>query len=310
MRGRLRLVIDRAFVELWQPLTNYDGCPPNIFGEIYSGLRPYLREPKQEYIRADDGTIRDSGVRLDQLVIQALTDQELAEKLLENLSDTDFESESQALLAVTEIYAVLSDVATDDLANSYLGLLKAFIARYSLRYYVDDSAEFWMSFPGLATQMFRQIRVAAKSDPHTLQQLNAFEHTLAECLAAPVDTHIKTTIQKQVNVLEAFGSLHHGISAITLGGMLQQVDNWPHESLTDAALELYKFTNSYPGIRHGGTAATALRQLDLRDLTSVTFSLLGLVAYVADGFGLQVDAGEEEDDSAASASANVVAPWV
>ena len=104
MRGQLKLVVDRAFVELWQPLTDHDDCPPNVFAEVYAGLRPYLREPDPEYIQEDDGTIRSTSVSLDYKVGLAMSRPAAAEALLAGLSETDFDSESAAHEAISGTY--------------------------------------------------------------------------------------------------------------------------------------------------------------------------------------------------------------
>ena len=309
MKGHLRLVVDRAFVELWQPLTDHDDCPRNVFGEIYAGISPRLRESEPEYVREDDGTIRDISVRRNDLVARAVSDPETAETLLSGLAGEDFESELAALSAISSTFDVLCDVANEDLAARFLDLLRAFVARYSLRYYVDAKAGFWISFSGLATALFGQIRLMAASHPHVDKQLSAFEHALAECLADPVESRIKTTIQKQCNVLEAIGSKHHRVSGNTLGQIVEQVGSWPHKSLSDAARHLYKFASDYPGIRHGGTDRSASRELDLRDLASVTLSLVGLVAYLAEDFEVQIGAAIQGDLTLLGASYGAETPW-
>ena len=306
MRGHLRLVVDRAFVELWQPLTDHDDCPPNIFGEIYADLSRFLREPEPEYMRENDGVIHDKSVGLAQLALLAVTEPATAEALLAGLAADDFDSESAARHALSSTYSVLVDVSTDDLANSYLDLLKAFVGRYNLRYYVDDRAELWISFPGLATALFGQISLTVEGHRHIYKQLNAFEQSLAECLAEPEETRIATTIQKQVNLLEAIGSQH--LAGNTLGLMLNEVSSWPHDSLRKAARELWTFANDYPGIRHGGSDDSAVRDLDLRDLAGVTLSLVGLVAYLVDGFEAQVGPAIQGDIAPCGNSA--AAPWL
>ena len=295
MRGQLKLVVDRAFAELWQPLTNHDDCPANVFGEVFAGLRPFLREPEPEYVQEDGGAIRNRAVNLDDQAALAMNDAEIAEILLTGLSEEEFESESDARRAVGGTYGVLVDAATDQLANRYLDLLEMFIDRYNLRYYVDEKARLRISFSGLATALFGQLRLTAESHPHLLQELNVFEHALAECLEEPLESRIKTAIQKQVNVVEAFGSQHHLVSGDTLGRMLEQVGSWPHASLCDAAKQVYKFACDYPGIRHGGDFESSMRALDLRDLASVTLSLVGLIVYMADGFEEQVVSAMQGD---------------
>lgn len=310
MRGYLKLVVDRAFVELWQPLTNHGDCPVNVFSEIYAGFRQFLCEPEPEFVKEDDGTIRNKSAGLDQRLALAMSQPAAAEQLLADLSWADFASESAACEAFSGTYGVLSDIATADLSDNYLDLLNSFVERYSLRYYVDEQARFWISFSGLAEALVGQLRLVAKDNPHLLEALNAFEHTLAECLAEPVESRIKTTIQKQVIVLEAFGAEHPLVSSDTLGRMLKEVGSWPHDSLNDAAKHLYKFACDYPGIRHAGNYGSAARALDLRDLAGVTLSLVGLVVYLADDLERHLGPALQGDFMPLDTGTGATAPWL
>ena len=180
--------MDRAFAELWQPLTDIDECPHNLFGEIYGGLRPFLNEPAAEYVREPDGRVRHRYARLDDLATIAISEPAMAENLLVDISLHDFESESAATSAISAVYDVLVDIGPDDLAGSYLGALRAFVDRYSLRYYVDAKARLWVSLTGFAAALFEQMRTRWKDNLYIRKQLDAFEHALAECLADPAET--------------------------------------------------------------------------------------------------------------------------
>ena len=310
MRGQLKLVIDRAFAEIWQPLTDHDDCPVNLFGEIYSGLKPFLREPEARFVQDGNGNIRNEVVSLYDRTILAMSKPEAAEGLLANLSELDFISEHEARRATGSIYSILCEVGTDDLANDYLDLLRTFIERYSLRYYVDEEAVLWLSFSGLVAALFAQIRLSVENSHHAQEQLSAFEHALAECLDKPTQARIATTIQKQVNFLEAIGSQHPHVSSNTLGQMFNEVRSWSHVSLQEAARQLYRFANDYPGIRHGGSEESAARGLDLRDAAGVTLSLVGLVVYLADDFETRLDAAMHGDPAPIGANSGATAPWL
>ena len=310
MRGQMKLVIDRTFAELWQPLTDHDDCPVNLFGEIYSGLRPFIREPEPRFVQDDNGNIRNEVVSLYDRTILAMSKPEAAERLLANLSESDFISEHKARKAISSIYRVLCDIGTDDLARDYLDLLRTFIERYSLSYYVDEEAVLWLSFSGLVAALFGQIRFTVENSHHVQEQLNAFEHALAECLETPTQARITTTIQKQINFLEAIGSQHSRVSSNTLGQMFNEVSSWSHASLQEAARQLYRFANDYPGIRHGGSEESAARRLDLRDVAGVTLSLVGLVVYLTDDFETKLDAAMHGDPAPIGADSSATAPWL
>ena len=314
MRGHLAFVVDRAFTELWQPLTDYDDCPPGIFGEVYSGLRPHLREPEPEYVKDDDGIVRDVSPRLNDLAAQAAASPSVAEELLVNLTRRDFDSEIAVVRAISSTHGVLCDIATDGLARSYVELLRSFVDRYSLRYYVDSKAQLWVSFSGFMTAIFGQVRITAERDDDLIEAMGAFEHALAECLAEPTVNRIKTAIAKQIIFLEAFGLRHPNVGegAETLGAILRELRDeatWPHDSLAEVASQLSRFANDYPGIRHASKRSAASRTLDSRDLASVTLSLVGLVVYLTDGFAERVSVAMQGDLLESGPATGAVAPW-
>ena len=249
-------------------------------------------------------------VGLDSWVSLALDDSTIAEELLINLSRSDFESESSVLSAVSSTYSVLGEVATDELASRYLDLLKTFVERYSLGYYVDDRARLWSSFSGLMASYFEWVRASATRNPHIYKQLRAFEHMLAECVDDPIETRILTTIQKQCNLLEAMGSSRDDVNGNNMGSIADQLGTWPHENLKEAAKRLYGFASDFPGLRHGGTEGSDVRDLDLRDLVGVTLSLTGLVAYyMADPENEIIHAVTRECRTGAF-DGSTAAPWI
>lgn len=307
MRGELRLVVDRGYPELWAPLLEHDDCPDNLYGEVYVALSSHVRELPTEFVRDDDGTVRNQAQTLASRRALANSDPEQAEVLVAGIAPDDFVSEGAVLNAVRDIHEALVDAAGDTFGFAHLEKLREFVSRYSLRYYVDDQARFWITFPGITAVIFRQLQIAAEFHPQMSQELNAFEHALAECLVDPVDTRIKTAIQKQVNVLEAFGTHHPKVNGKTLGRMVDEVGSWPHDSLPGVGKGLYKFACDYPGIRHAGTFESALRPLDLRDLLGVALSLVGLTPYFSDGFEKAVE--EAIVGASADPADHAAVPW-
>ena len=51
---------------------------------------------------------------------------------------------------------------------------------------------------------------------------------------------------------------------------------------------LYGFASDYPGIRHGGTPANALRAIEMRDLIAMSILLAGFTPYLSDQFNADV----------------------
>lgn len=309
MNGYLKPVMDRAYAEIWLPLSQHEACPENIFGQIYRALVPSIRKPRDSFVHESDGSIRNSAPNLMELAATAESDDVFAESLLADLSESSFESEAKARTGLTRVLEVLSEIGSHDLQSNYVSLLDSFVTKYSLPYYVDSNATLWISFPGLASILFEQIKLSTSSQHHLNKQMVAFEHALAECLHDPMESRIATAIQKQCNLLEAIGSdLVQDVDS-SFGTIVDKVGTWPHDSLGDAAKRLYKFASNYPGIRHGGTESSANRELDLRDASAFALTFVGMTAYLVQDIAQQVNdvvqGALDQSDGIGGASA----PW-
>jgi hypothetical protein len=114
--------------------------------------------------------------------------------------------------------------------------------------------------------------------------MKEFESAIRGLREDATDGHIKTCIQKEINLLEALGRKCPGVTQTTLGAICDQVTSWPHEKVREAIKNLYGFTSDYPGIRHGGTAGNAMRDIEMRDLVAVSILLAGFSPYLTAGF--------------------------
>lgn len=63
---------------------------------------------------------------------------------------------------------------------------------------------------------------------------------------------------------------------------LRDEEDVPEDKVQEAIKNLYKFTNSYPTIRHAGTPTTALRVIDMRDFVAGSILLTGFTLYLSD----------------------------
>jgi hypothetical protein len=70
--------------------------------------------------------------------------------------------------------------------------------------------------------------------------------------------------------------------ANTFGAMCDKAAVWPHDDVLKSVKALYGFGSDYPGIRHGGTPANQLREVDMRDMVAMTVALAGFTPYFSD----------------------------
>lgn len=188
----------------------------------------------------------------------------------------------RALVAFLEnAFDVIDDLGGDALSNQYFSLLVAFIEKFSLRYDLRRPCTLCPTLPGMFASLVRDMRMHASQDPHLDALMKDFEGALRDLRLDCSEGRIKTCIQKQMNLLEAVGRSFPGVTGTTLGVICDQVGTWPHEKLKEAMKDLYRFASDYPGIRHGGTPANAIRAVDMRDMVAMSVLLAGFAPYLS-----------------------------
>ncbi len=183
---------------------------------------------------------------------------------------------------------ILDDLGGDKLSNRYFNLLTSFIDKFSLRYDLRRPCTLCPTLPGVFASLVHELRTLTGRDAHLDTLMKDFENALRDLRQDCSDGRIKTCIQKQVNLLEAIGRTCPGVTGTTLGAICNQIGTWPHEKLRDAMKDLYTFTSDYPGIRHGGTPANAMRAVDMRDMVAMSILLAGFTPYLSNGLNPDV----------------------
>jgi hypothetical protein len=265
MRGEFIGVWSETGREIWQPLIDCEDIPEDIFCELYRELAKALKsQPSVE----DLADIIDNPLR--------------SREAFAKTTAADLAGE-RALVAFFEAaHDVLEELGSDELTNRYFNLLVGFIEKFSLRYDLRRPCRLCPTLPGVFASLVRDLRALASQDVHLDGLMRDFENAVRDLHQDCSDSRIKTCIQKQVNLLEAIGRAFPGVTGTTLGAICDQVGTWPHEKLKAAMKDLYGFASDYPGIRHGGTPASALRAIETRDLVAMSIVLVGFTPYLTD----------------------------
>lgn len=266
MRGELIYVWSETRQRIWLPLIDHEDVPKDIFCELYRELAKALRtKPSIE----DLADIIDNPLQ--------------SRKAFEITAAEDLAGERALVEFFEAAHETLDDLGGDELSNRYFNLLGAFVEKFNLRYDLRRPCMLCPTLPGVFASLVRDLRALTTRDPHLDSLMRDFENALRDLRHDSSDGRIKTCIQKQVNLLEALGRVCPGVTGTTLGAICEQVDTWPHEKLKDAMKNLYKFASDYPGIRHGGTPASALRAVDMRDMVAMSILLAGFTPYLSSG---------------------------
>lgn len=271
MRGELIGVWSETWREIWLPLIDHEGVPEDIFCELYRALAPALKDKPSVEGLAD---IIDSPAQ--------------SREAFENTGTGDFAGECALVAFLEAAHSALDELAGDELANRYFNLLTGFVDKFSLRYDLRRPCTLCPTLPGVFASLVRDLCVLTRQDAHLDALMKEFENAVRDLRHDCSDGRIKTCIQKQVNLLEAIGQTTPGVTEAELSGICNQVTTWPHGAIKAALKNLYGFASDYPGIRHGGNPAGALRAVDMRDLVAMSILLAGFTPYLSHALNADV----------------------
>jgi hypothetical protein len=271
MRGEFIGVWSETWREIWQPLIEQpleedgEGVPEDVFCELYRELARALKTPLS-----------------DETLAYIINDPAQSRKAFEETTAADFAGERALVGFFESAYDALDELGGDELSNPYFNLLERFIGKFSLRYDLRRPCTLCPTLPGMFASLVRDLRALTSQDPHLDALMKEFEDAVRDLRHGCSDGRIKTCIQKQVNLVEAIGRSFPGVTETTLGKICDKVGTWPHEKLKAAMKDLYGFASDYPGIRHGGTPANALRPVEMRDMVAMSILLAGFTPYLSE----------------------------
>jgi hypothetical protein len=265
MRGEIIGVWSETWREIWSKLAKHPDAPDDLFCELYRELVASFAEQPDAQALAD---IVDSPNQ--------------ARKAFHQTKAAAFRGELALVEFIERAHNVVSDLGGDPLANHHFLLLEQFLEKFSLRYDLRRPLSLNPTLPGVFARLIRELKAATDRDAGLQALMLEFEDAVRDLRTDPSAGKIKTCIQKQVNLLEALGRRCPGVTENTLGRICGQVGTWPHAKLRDAMKDIYGFASDYPGIRHGGTPANSLRDIEMRDLVAVSVVLAGFSPYLTD----------------------------
>ena len=266
MRGEFIGIWSELKREIWEPLAQLEDAPDDLFCELFRTISVAFN-------------VQLSAEELANIVDNTFE----ARDAFYALTTHSFSNECALALALENISETLDELNGEALCNPYFLLLEAAVKKFSLRYELRKPCVLCPTLPGIFSNLLRDLRSHTNTDAHLSSLMNDFELSLLDLRADDSANQIKTCIQKQVNLLEALGGQLPTVTSNTLGQICNQANTWPHHQIKDAIKALYGFACDYPGIRHGGTAANKLRELELKDVMAISILLAGFVPYLTNG---------------------------
>jgi hypothetical protein len=263
MRGEFIGVWSETWNDIWCILMSEETVPIDLICEVYRELSGALKDkPRPEQLAG----IIDDPVR--------------SRDAFEHTRVEDFAGERSLVSFFEGAHEVLTDLGGETVANHYFNLLAAFIDKFSLRYDLRRPCILCPTLPGVFASLVRDLRTVTSQDVHLDALMKDFENAIRDLRNDCSDGRIKTCIQKQMNLLEAIGQSFPGVTETELGGICNQLGTWPHNAIKASLKNLYGFASDYPGIRHGGTPAHAIRTIEMRDMIAMAILLVGFTPYL------------------------------
>ena len=272
MRGEIIGVWSEMWRQVWRKLADHKDAPDDLFCELFRELntsRANRLDPATELVDIVD----------DPDQARVVFRQTKARELAGELALIDF---------LERAHGVIEDFGEPNLVRKYFCLIEDFIEKYSLRYDLRRPFSLHPTLPGVFARLISDLRDATAQDAHLNSLMHEFEEAIRDLKADQSSAKIKTCIHKQMNLLEGITCRCDGVTADSLGEMCNQVSTWPHATIKEAMKKLYGFSSSYPGIRHGGNPASALREIEMRDLVAVSVMLVGFAPYLSNGLDSEI----------------------
>ena len=270
MRGEFIAVWDEMWRQVWRKLAAHPNAPADLFCELYRELNG--ASAQQSALR----TWRDPATELADIV----DDPVQARIEFRGTKPGHLKGETAVVAFLERAQDVLEDVGDPKLIDRYFSLAERFIEKYSLRYDLRRPFTLHPTLPGVFAHLLRDLRRIASGDAALSALYLEFEDAVRDLKADQSQGRIKTVMQKQFNLIEAVARRCPGVTSNTLGSMCNQINSWPHNKVREAVVGLYHFGCDYPGIRHGGTAANARRDIDMRDMVAMSIMLAGCTPYL------------------------------
>ncbi len=300
MRGELIGVWTETWREIWAKLGKHPEYGDDLFPDLYRELVPEPVAPQQppppeeyteegELVRPEDIKARDTYdlefkeyTKLRAEYEEAVSGGDQSRTAFRTVLKSQIRNETEAINALEAAFTIVSSYGDDSFSNTYFVLVEDFLTKYSLRFDLRRPFSLHPTLPGIFARLIHDLKSATAQDAGLNVMMHEFEEAVRDLRVDKSSGKIKSCIQKQVNLLEAIGQIYPGVTGNTLGAICNQVGTWPHEAVKDSMKDLYKFANDYPGIRHGGTAANQIREIEMRDLVAMSIMLAGFSPYLTD----------------------------
>lgn len=295
MRGEFLNVWTRTRREVWESVEAPDDSLPSEHvdllanhplpeeyqghPDLFAGLFVEAFTAMKAEFRTDTYGYNPKPIRRALDVAEVTSSPELAIEAFYKIDASYFASEAalvRFLENARDVFAEYDEV----LAVRYHILLTAFVAKFNLRYLVEPDGSITPTIPGVFGSVFEELTAIGNVDSDIRSGLNDVALAFRDLKVDRSESRIRTYVHRCMSLLELLATRHPKTTQNTLGAACKELDTWPHKTVMKSLDNLYGFTSDYPGIRHAGSSASRIRDLDMRDMIAMTVLFSGYLPYL------------------------------
>lgn len=250
---------------VWKRLADHRDAPEDLFCELFRELNAALVQP------------HDVATELADIV----DDPARARVVFRRIRPSALRGEVALVEFLERAHSAIIEFGVNEFENRYFVLTTRFIETFNLRYDLRRPFSLHPTLAGVFSRLMRDLSQLTSADAALAPLMRDFEDAIRDLKTERTPRRIKACIHSQITLLEALAQRFPGVEADTLGRMCNQIDSWPHATVRTAMSSLYGFASNYPGIRHAGNPAGAMREIDMRDMVAVTIMLAGFTPYLS-----------------------------
>jgi len=250
--------------DIWNKLASVRKAPVHFFTELYRTVYDFLQEPP-EYKELE----------------KAVNDPEYAKQAFARIQAEDFENEASVIGFMEAAFGTIRDFEVKGFERLYERLMRRFIEKYNLRYRIDDPLQLRVILPGVFAGLYGDLQRINQADEHLAELMHDFEMAFGNYARTKHAVDLKTSIAKASNFAEGVAAKASGENG-HLGKLCDRLKCWPHAAVKSSLKSLYGFCSDYPGIRHGGTPESRIRDLDTKDGILICLLLFAFSGYLTD----------------------------
>ncbi len=269
MSGSLRNHWSYTAQEIWEPLTNHEQAPQDLFSDLYNEVEDHL------------------GVNTSQALFEEIrNDPIIARTKFLAIKGTDFASEMEIAEFLGEAYEAIEDYGIPGFSEKFKSLLRTFISKYNIRYRLDDPFKLRFLLPGSFANLYNDLRRINTTNAHLQTLWSDFEEAFDEYSHESTERKLNACLTNASKYAEGLASSTLGKQG-TLADLADQVSEWPHMALKQSLKKLYGFCSNYPNLRYAGNPASAIRNLDSRDSIIVSVLFVAFSGYLTTNLNTQ-----------------------